>query len=50
LFALINVQHSIFKTFLAYLVLTFCLDISLITALDDHQAIGDFFGGFAFRP
>jgi phenol 2-monooxygenase (NADPH) len=28
-------------------VLTLCLDISLITALDDYKAIGDFFDGFA---
>lgn len=26
------------------------IDISMITGIENHDAIGDFFGGFALRP
>lgn len=25
-------------------------DISMVTGIENHEAIGDFFGGFALRP
>jgi hypothetical protein len=31
-------------------VLILGLDVSMVTGLDGHQAIGDFFEGFALRP
>jgi len=38
------------KSLFSFVGLTTMLDVSLVTSLDDHETIGNFFSGFALHP